>query len=249
MKKNANSYIFIFSSVMVVIVAVLLSVAAIGLGPLQEKNVRIEKMQNILKSVAVESNVDNAEKLFNQYIREQVVLNYKGDSSSSAVTAFDIDMKKELDKARTGKADKQLFPLFVVNKPDSSNNTGGKLFYIIPVRGKGLWGPIWGYIALEEDMNTIYGASFGHKTETPGLGAEIESEEFQNQFAGKKIFDEAGNFVSVKVLKGHNTTNNIHGVDAMSGATVTSNGASEMIERTLKYYIPYFSRTKNISKE
>lgn len=235
MKKNTNKYIFIFSSVMVVVVAVLLSMAAIGLGPIQNKNIRIEKMQNILGSVAVESDPSNAEQLFKQYIKEQVVLNTKGEAITGEVTAFDIDLKKELDKVRTGKADKQLFPLFVSEKD-------GKKFYIIPVRGKGLWGPIWGFISLEEDMNTVYGVSFGHKSETPGLGAEIETNYFQSQFPGKKILDENGKFISVEVIKGKATANNPHGVDAISGATVTSIGVSEMIQRTLENYIPYFQR-------
>ncbi len=237
MKKNTSQYIFIFSSVMVVVVAVLLSLAAIGLGPIQNKNIRIEKMQNILGSVAVESDPSNAEQLFNQYIKEQVVLNTKGETVPGDVAAFDIDLKKELDKARTGKGDKQLFPLFVCEKE-------GKKFYIIPVRGKGLWGPIWGYISLEEDMNTVYGVSFGHKSETPGLGAEIETDNFQKQFSGKKILDKNGKFISVKVIKGSGNANNPHGVDAISGATVTSIGVSEMIQKTVESYIPYFEKIK-----
>jgi Na+-transporting NADH:ubiquinone oxidoreductase subunit C len=170
-----------------------------------------------------------------------VVLNTKGELVTGDVSAFDIDLKKELDKVRTGKADQQLFPLFVCDKE-------GKKFYIIPVRGKGLWGPIWGYISLEEDMNTVYGVSFGHKSETPGLGAEIETAHFQNQFTGKKILDENGKFISVKVIKGSGSANNPHGVDAISGATVTSTGVSEMIQRTVENYIPYFERIKKESK-
>ena len=243
MNANSNKFIFIFSSVMVVVVAVLLSMASIGLGPLQAKNIRIEKMQNILGSVGVKSEAADAEKLFSQYIKEQVLLDIKGEPVKNNISAFDIDLKKELDKARLGKPDEQLFPLFVCNKES-------KLYYIIPVRGKGLWGPIWGFIALEEDMNTVYGVSFGHKTETPGLGAEISTEVFQEKFIGKKILDEAGNFVSVKVIKGNKGSGNIHGVDAMSGATVTSDGVSEMIQRTLASYIPYFKKVnKNISNQ
>ncbi len=243
MKANSNKFIFIFSSVMVVIVAVLLSTTSIGLGPLQAKNIRIEKMQNILGSVGVESNTANAEKLFAQYIQEQVVLDYKGEPVKNDVSAFDIDLKKELDKARLGKPQNQLFPLFVCIKEN-------KKYFIIPVRGKGLWGPIWGFIALEEDMNTIYGASFGHKTETPGLGAEIETAAFQERFIGKKILDDTGNYVSVKVIKGNKNSDNSHAVDAMSGATVTSDGVSEMIQRTLANYIPYFKKIdKNISEQ
>jgi Na+-transporting NADH:ubiquinone oxidoreductase subunit C len=235
MDKDSNKAIFIFSSVMVLIIAVLLSVIAISLAPYQAKNVRIEKMKNILTSVTVESESYNTEKLFRQYITNQIVLNKKGEVINGDVTAFDIDLKKELDKTKTGKEAEQLFPLFICKKD-------GKDFYIVPVRGKGLWGPIWGYISLEEDMNTIFGASFGHKSETPGLGAEIGTEQFQRQFIGKKIFDESGNFVSVSVLKGVDSKKETHSVDAISGATVTCNGVTEMFQNTLVNYVPYFKR-------
>ena len=231
--KNSNTFTLIFSAIMVVVVAVLLALAAIGLGPYQAQNVKTEKMQNILASIGIKSNAKEAEKLFNQYIKQQVVLNKKGEPIANDINAFDIDLKKELDKAKTGEADKQLFPLFVFNKD-------GNLYYIIPVRGKGLWGPIWGYVALEGDMNTVHGASFGHKGETPGLGAEIDTEEFQKQFVGKKIFDESGNFVSIKVVKGGAAPEDTHGVDAVSGGTITSNGVTEMLKRTLGSYISYF---------
>lgn len=236
--KNSNAFTMIFSAVMVVVVAVLLALAAILLGPFQARNVKIEKMRNILASIGVTSDAKEAERLFNQYVKEQVVLNNKGEKIKSETTAFDIDLKKELDKLKTGEGDKQLFPLFVFNKEDS-------VYYVIPVRGKGLWGPIWGYVALEGDMNTVYGASFGHKSETPGLGAEIETAEFQNQFAGKKIFDESGKFVSVKVVKGGASSTNTHGVDALSGATVTSNGVSEMLQKILGNYVPFFKTIDN----
>jgi len=238
MKKNSSGFTFIFSSVMVIVVAVLLASAAIVLGPYQAKNIRLEKMQNILSSIGVKTTREEAEKLYNQYVKEQLVLDSKGEPVTEKISAFDIDLKKELDKARLGKANEQLFPLFVFDKD-------GKLYYIIPVRGKGLWGPIWGYVALEGDLNTIYGASFGHKAETPGLGAEIETAEFQRQFKGKKIFDDAGNFVSVHLIKGGAAPGDLHGVDAVSGGTITSSGVSEMLQRTINSYLPYF---KTISK-
>lgn len=234
MHKDSNKATFLFSSGMVVVIAILLSVTAIGLAPYQAKNSRIEKMKNILTSVSIPAERAEAEQLFSQYITKQIVLNNKGEEVTGKVAAFDIDLKKELDKIKTGYTDEQLFPLFICNKD-------GKSFYIIPVRGKGLWGPIWGYISLEDDMNTIYGASFGHKSETPGLGAEIETEKFQQQFIGKKIFDESGNFVSVTVIKGGASPMDIHGVDAISGATVTSRGVTEMFKKTLSNYIPYFN--------
>lgn len=238
MNKNSSGFTFLFSSVMVIVVAVLLAAAAIVLGPYQAKNVRLEKMQNILSSVGIKTTRDEAEKLYNQYVKEQLVLNSKGEPITEKISAFDIDLKKELDKARLGKGSEQLFPLFVFDKD-------GKLYYVIPVRGKGLWGPIWGYIALEGDLNTVYGASFGHKGETPGLGAEIDTEEFQKQFKGKKIFDEAGNFVSVHLIKGGAAPGDLHGVDAVSGGTITSTGVSEMVQRTINSYLPYF---KTINK-
>jgi Na+-transporting NADH:ubiquinone oxidoreductase subunit C len=237
MHKDSNKATFLFSSGMVVVIAVMLSVAAISLGPYQARNIRIEKMENILTSVGIKSEPKTAEKIFEQNITEQVVLNNKGELVTGGTPAFDIDLKKELDKAKTGNEDKELFPLFICKKD-------GKSFYIIPLRGKGLWGPIWGYIALEGDMNTVAGVSFGHKGETPGLGAEIETEKFQKQFIGKKILDEQGNFVSVTVIKGGGTSTNIHGVDAVSGATITSNGVTEMFKRTLANYIPYFKKVK-----
>ncbi len=241
MNKNSSSFTFIFSSVMVIVVAVLLASAAIVLGPYQAKNVRLEKMQNILSSVGIKVKRDESEKLFNQYIKQQLVLNSRGEPVTEKISAFDIDLKKELDKARLGKAEMQLFPLFVFDKD-------GKLYYVIPVRGKGLWGPIWGYIALEGDLNTVYGASFGHKGETPGLGAEIETEEFQKQFEGKKIFDESGNFVSVHLIKGGAAPEDMHGVDAVSGGTITSTGVSEMLQRTISSYLPYFNTVKESSQ-
>ena len=247
MDKNSSRFTFLFATVMVVVVAVLLALAAIILGPYQAQNVKLEKMQNILTSIGVKTEPKEAEKLFNQYIKEQIVLDTKGKRVTSGITAFDIDLKAELDKARTGEADKQLFPLFVFNKD-------GKSYYIIPVRGKGLWGPIWGYIALEGDMNTISGASFGHKGETPGLGAEINTDAFGQQFVGKKILDDSGKFVSVKVIKGGAAPEDLHGVDAVSGGTITSNGVTEMLHRTLGNYLNYFKTNEknkdqvNVSK-
>lgn len=240
MNKNSNGFTFGFAAVTVIVVAVLLSVAAIGLAPYQAKNVRLEKIQDILSSIGITTEPKAAEKLFNQLIKEQLVLDTKGNPVSGSISAFDIDLKKEQDKARTGDADKQLFPLFIFNK-DSKN------YYVIPVRGKGLWGPIWGYVALESDMNTIHGVSFGHKSETPGLGAEIDTEEFQQQFVGKKIFDESGKFVSVELMKGGANPQDDHEVDAVSGGTITSNGVTEMLQRTLGYYTSYFkSKQKQI---
>ena len=116
MDKNSRPFTFIFATVMVVVVAVLLALAAIILGPYQAQNVKIEKMQNILSSIGIKSEAKDAEKIFLEHIKEQLVLDHKGQPVKSGINAFDIDLKVELDKERAGKANEQLFPLFLFNK-------------------------------------------------------------------------------------------------------------------------------------
>ena len=127
MDKNSRPFTFIFATVMVVMVAVLLALAAIILGPYQARNVRLEKMQNILSSIGIKSEAKEAEKVFQQHIKEQLVLNQQGQLVKDGVNAFDVDLKVELDKVRAGKREEQLFPLFVFSKD-------GKQYYVIPVR-------------------------------------------------------------------------------------------------------------------
>jgi Na+-transporting NADH:ubiquinone oxidoreductase subunit C len=225
MDVNSNKYTIGFSLVMVVIVALILAFASESLKPMQKKNVEREKMQNILQSVGLTVSRDDARENFNKFITEQIVLNEKGEKVEGI--AFEIDILKEYKSGG-----QKNFPIFIYE------NNGSKK-YIIPLVGKGLWGPIWGYIALNEDKNTIAGASFDHKTETPGLGAEINQGWFQSPFIGKKVFDESGTYQSVKVIKGGSKEGDLHGVDAISGGTITSKGVEEMLIRTLKTYEPY----------
>lgn len=225
MDVNSNKYTIGFSLVMVVIVALILAFASESLKPMQKKNVEREKMQNILQSVGLTVSRDDARENFNKFITEQIVLNEKGEKVEGI--AFEIDILKEYKSGG-----QKNFPIFIYE------NNGTKK-YIIPLVGKGLWGPIWGYIALNEDKNTIAGASFDHKTETPGLGAEINQGWFQSPFIGKKVFDESGTYQSVKVIKGGAKEGDLHGVDAISGGTITSKGVEEMLIRTLKTYEPY----------
>ncbi|HNV96444.1 MAG TPA: NADH:ubiquinone reductase (Na(+)-transporting) subunit C [Bacteroidales bacterium] len=230
---HSNRYIFIYSAVMVVVVAILLTVVAIGLKPQQQYNVKVEKMQNILSSVNIPSTTKNAEELFNKYIVGQKVINVNNQEQNSQ-KAFEVNVEQESKKT----ADKRLLPIYIC-KTDK-----GETKYIFPTYGKGLWGPIWGYISVNDDKNTVYGAFFDHKGETPGLGAEIATEVFQSQFAGKKLFDETGNFVSIKAVKGGADKNDTHGVDAISGGTITSNGLSKMLMDELKPY-ENFLKQKN----
>jgi len=232
MDVNKNSYVFGFAIVMVVVVGILLAATSITLKPMQKENVRKEKMQNILASVNIQVDRDGSEELFNKHIKQQLVLKADG-SVIEGETAFGIDMAKELKKPN----DERHNPLYIAEKD-------GNTYYIIPLRGKGLWGPIWGFISLEEDQNTVYGAKFDHKAETPGLGAEINRDFFSQQFVGKKIMED-NTFRSISVVKGSASTE--HEVDGISGGTITSNGVDAMLENCIRNYVPYFkSLNKNV---
>jgi Na+-transporting NADH:ubiquinone oxidoreductase subunit C len=236
MDRNSNSYTFIFSVIMVAVVASALAFAATSLQPAQAINVKQEKMQNILATVGVETTREGAEVLFNKYIVEQVALGKNGQAKEG-VDAFTIDLKKEM---KIG-LEEQSFPLYVAN-------VEGSKYYIVPLRGKGLWDAIWGYVALKDDINTIKGAVFDHKAETPGLGAEITQGWFKKRFDDEKIFDGAGNFVGVSVAKGYQGGNDKddNAVDAISGATITGDGVTDMFTERLKHYLPYFKEQSNV---
>ena len=231
MDVNKNSYTFGFAAIMVIIVAALLSTAAIELKPFQDRNVELEKKQNILSSVGVAIDRDGAEEIYGTYIKSELVLNNKGEEVEGS--AFDVDLGKEVKK----EADAQLLPLFI-------SEVDGKTRYIIPLRGKGLWGPIWGFISFEDDLNSVFGAVFDHKGETPGLGAEINKPMFQDPFAGKAIFD-GEEFKSITVIKGGATEGDMHAVDGISGGTITSDGVTDMLQERLSMYLPYFAKIKS----
>lgn len=229
---NSNKYTFAFSAVMVVVVAVLLAVASESLKPMQNANVKREKMQNILSSVGVQATAEEAEGLYTELITESYVLGFDGALIAEPQSeAFNIDVLAQYKDKTKADADKE-FPLFICEKD-------GKRSYIVPMVGTGLWGPIWGYMAIASDGKTVEGVSFDHKSETPGLGAEINTAWFQAPFVGKTIFDEAGEFAPIRAVKGGAADDDMHGVDAISGGTITSNGLSAMIANTLKIYTTY----------
>ena len=233
MKNFTNTYIFTFSAVMVVIVAAVLSIVAMNLQPIQQKNIETNKKQNILLSLNIQSTKDDALDKYDRYIVDSYVINHEGERKED-VNAFDVDLAKEVDKD----LENRNLPIYV-----GSVEEGAKQ-YVIPVSGKGLWGRIWGFVALEDDFNTIYGANFSHKSETPGLGAEIANRPFQKQFIGKKIFDEQGEFVSVNVIKGDAPADAPHAVDGISGGTITSDGVDKMLEDIIGLYLPYIEQMK-----
>lgn len=239
MDVNKNSYTFAFSAILVVVVASALAFAAESLKPMQKQNVKLEKMQNILASVKIEATPEKAQEKFDKYIVKQILLNKDGEViAPDGLTAFDIDVVKEY---KTLAADNRNYPLFVFED-------GGEKKYIVPLAGKGLWGPIWGYMAFNGDMNTVYGSTFDHKTETPGLGAEIKEGWFQERFIGKSIFASSGDYEAIDVVKGGtDVSGNPHEVDGISGGTITSKGVGEMIQRTLAVYVPYFKGNQKAS--
>ncbi|OUS21555.1 Na(+)-translocating NADH-quinone reductase subunit C [Nonlabens dokdonensis] len=236
MDRNSNAYTFLFVVLLIAVVASALALTATALQPEQAENVKNEKMQNILGTVGIEVARDSAQIPFDKYIVERIALDSKGQERND-VDAFTVDLKKELKKD----VEEQAFPLYVAD-------IEGAKYYIVPLRGKGLWDAIWGYIALKDDVNTIKGAVFDHKAETPGLGAEITQTWFRKRFDDEKIFDDAGNFIGVSVAKGYQGGDNKddNAIDAISGATITGDGVTDMISERLINYLPYFKNNTNV---
>lgn len=219
---------------MVILVAAILSSAAMLLQPLQQKNIEIEQKRNILASITIESTATDAESLFDQYITESLVVNSKGEIKEG-LDAFAVNMTDEIRKSEEEKS----LPIFV------GLLDGDKKQYVIPVRGAGLWGPIYGYVALNGDFTTIFGTNFGHDGETPGLGSEITTSWFQDRFIGKKIFSEDGVFISIDIVKGKSDPSSLNQVDGITGSTLTTNGLEKMLKDCLKPYEAYFKNQMN----
>ncbi len=237
MNTDSNRHTYLFAGVMVITIAFVLSFTSESLKELKADNVKKEKMQNILFAAGINVSRDESEELYTQYIIEELSLTNNGDIDNS-VSAFNIDLALEIKKD----INNQRFPLYVANIDDNR-------YYIIPLRGNGLWNAIWGYIALKEDVNTIKGVSFGHQAETAGLGAEITEDWFTNSFVDEKILNDNGDFVGVYVTKTNNdpenTDKNDNEVDAISGATITGDGVADMIKERLENYLPYFNNISN----
>lgn len=224
--KESNGYTIFFAVAMVAIVGTVLTVIALVLEKPQKKNEADKKKMDILAAINVDANRKDAEQKFTDYIVDMKVFNIAGEEIDTAALA--IDVKKQFRNKQLADEDK-FFPVFYGKKGDTT-------LAIVPMAGTGLWGPIWGFVALEEDNITVYGASFDHKTETPGLGAEIKETFFEEPWIGQKIFKENGQFTSIEVRKGGAQPGNMHQVDAITGGTITSNGVNEMAKRTFGIY-------------
>ena len=244
-KTDSNSYTMIFAVIMVLLVGSVLAFFASSLKPNIDENKRIEKQQNILYAMGVNENdessanfvsTDVAGTEFVKYIKKQIII--QGDKITEDNEAYLIDVKKQQALAKSGKERK--LPLFVGEKD-------GQTFYVAPIRGKGLWDAIWGYVAMDQDM-VVQGAYFDHKGETPGLGANIKQRFFMDDFSGEHLMSDAGDFKGITVAKGNNDPKNDdktdYEVDAIAGATITGDGVSAMIKKDLSLYVPYFKNLK-----
>jgi len=244
---DKNSYTIIFSVIMVLVVGSLLAGVAQGLKSKITLNERFEKMQNILYAMGVNENegdgdvafisTDKVESVFAENITKQLV--FQGDEVTEDPEAYLIDVKSEEDKAKDPNYDRRL-PLFIGER-------NGQTMYIIPVRGKGLWDAIWGFVALDESF-VVQGVFFDHAGETPGLGAEIKQRYFMDDFQGEEILS-GDAFKGITVAKGNadptNQRKTDNAVDALAGATITGDGVTAMIRSDLKLYAPYFKSLKN----
>ena len=226
--KNSNSYTFGFAVLMVFVVGSLLAIASQGLKTRQEKNATDKKMMNILSAINIDATRENAQEMYNKYVIDSKIISGKDLNAE----AFNVDIKKEFRDKNISVSDRN-YPLYICEKD-------GDKYYIIPVVGTGLWGPIWGFIALESDFKTIYGANFDHKSETPGLGAEIKYASYSDQYTGETISDTTGSFQPIIVVKDGSGSGINSRVDGITGGTITSKGVEEMTTRTLEVYVNYF---------
>ena len=217
MNTNSNSYTIIYASVMVVIVAFLLAFVSSSLKEKQNDNVRLDTKKQILAALNVYDVADaNAE--YEKFVKEDKLMQADG-TLAPYEGEFQTSFKAEIDNGN--------FHVFVCE-------VEGATKYILPVYGAGLWGPIWGYIALNDDKDTVFGVYFNHAGETPGLGAEIVKPIFQDQFLGKKVMENGA--VALGVEKNGKVSKPDYQVDGISGGTITSKGVDSMIKTCLSNY-------------
>ena len=232
MNRNGNTYTFLYASIMVIVVAAILSTVAMSLKPMQKRNADIEKKKSILAAVNIASTAVDAEQIYAEKILKSYVVDIKGNEKEG--DAFTTDLKKQM-----AKGSERVLPVFECQTDEG-------LKYVFPLRGSGLWGPIWGYVALNEDLNTIYGANFDHEGETPGLGAEISTEKFEAQFKNnKKLFNAEGELISILVTKVGEVAPEEHKVDGISGGTITSKGLEKMLLDDFTNYKEFLKKKKS----
>ena len=233
MNTNKNSYIIIYSAVLVIVVAFLLAYIFQALKPMQDVNVALDKKKQILAALNIRElgDVESAEK-YKEVVKADMIV----DANALVVEAGEQGGENAAFKLNS--ADYKAGKLAVYDC-----EVDGKKKYVIPVYGMGLWGPIWGYIALDDDKNTVFGAYFNHDSETAGLGAEIkDSKAWQDQFIGKKIFSADGQKIAIAVKKKSDVKNPASECDAVTGATLTSDGVSLMLQDCFAKYVSFLKK-------
>lgn len=233
MNTNKNSYIIIYSTILVVVVAFLLAFVYSALKPQQDVNVALDKKKQILAALNIRDldNADAAAKYKHVVVADMIV-----DAQGNEVEKGEQGGENAAFKLNSADLKEGKLAVYVCQ-------VDGKQKYVIPVYGMGLWGSIWGYIALDADKNTIYGAYFDHQGETAGLGAEIkDSKAWQDKFKGKKIFAADGSYVAIAVKKSSDIKNAASEVDAVTGATLTSDGVSLMLQECFAKYVSFLKK-------
>lgn len=235
MNRQGNTYTVIYSILLVVVVGVVLSLVYQALRPTQEENIANDTKKQILAAARIiPGDGKDVASLYEQHIIRSYIVNSEGQIVDSNTPAFSVNVANQV---KLPDAERQL-PVYECQTADG-------LKYILPVYGAGLWGPIWGYIAFNDNGDSIYGAYFAHQGETPGLGAEIEKPAFSSQFEGKKIFNSEGNFSPIAIVKAGQAPAGKEYVNAVSGGTITSQGVQKMLANSLE---PYSTFLKELSK-
>ncbi len=245
-RTEKNTYTIFFAIGMVIAVGSVLAFAASSLKEKIAENKRIETQQNILYALGINENegssavfvsTDKVADVFKKYVTKQLVI--QGTQITEDDQAYLIDVKTEKELAKSQGYQRKL-PLFV-------GEIDGKTLYVAPIRGKGLWDAIWGFVALDQNM-IVQGAYFDHKGETPGLGANIKERFFMDDFIGEHLLDANGNFKGIQVAKGNadpiNSDKLDNQVDAIAGATITGDGVTAMIKSDLSLYCSFFKALK-----
>ena len=223
MNRDSNIYTILYASVMVALVAVVLAFASQSLRGFQKENEENDKRQQILRSINVQVPANEAKAIFGQLIEDSFLVDEQGATAEG--DAFAADVPKAFEQ--------HTYPVFVAR-------IDGQVKYIMALSGAGLWGALWGYVSVNDDCNTIYGADFSHASETPGLGAEIVLPAFSRQFVGKHIFVD-GTFKSIAIVKPGKSTLSQDYVDGISGGTITSQGVDKMIFDSLSGYVRFLT--------
>ncbi|GAA0878451.1 Na(+)-translocating NADH-quinone reductase subunit C [Algoriphagus jejuensis] len=237
--QQSNTYVIVYSAVLTIILGLLLSGSAQLLGPRQQEAIALDKKKQILGAVIDGAEIaamtpDQVNEFYANSISATVVDINGKEITEGGVTAEKVDIAKDYKKP----ADERAYPVFIYH---AEGNPSDVKSYVLPLYGAGLWDAIWGYIALETDMDTIAGITLAHAGETPGLGARITESEVQSRFVGKSIFDESGSLVAVQMMKGEGKdySSDPHKVDGMSGATITAVGVNNMLKAYLGNYEAY----------